>query len=95
MLVQTLEHQFKSIRDLLIAEIKLYSDKLKESYEEMVVELKKQQNENMKEMEREMLTELVKSMSLEKSIVQKIENKRYERIRCNELMNFMEESNVE
>jgi hypothetical protein len=61
----------------------------------MITELQRQQTENVKEMEKEMLKGLIDNIALEKSVVEKIENKRYERIKCNELLNFMEQSNVE
>jgi hypothetical protein len=49
----------------------------------------------MKQMETELIKELVKNIAIEKGVLEKIENKRYERIKCQELMSFMEESNIE
>ena len=61
----------------------------------MIYELQKQQSQNMKQMEAELLKELVKNITIEKGVLEKIENKRYQRIKCHELMSFMEESNID
>ena len=75
--VEAVEDYFKGIRDHIIKQIRSHKDKLRESYNQMIHELQRQQAENIKHMERQMLNELMKNIDLQKSFVDKIENERY------------------
>lgn len=46
-------------------------------------------------MEIDLRNEFYMSISLDKEIVEKIDNKRYERIKCKELFTFLETKNID
>lgn len=46
-------------------------------------------------MEKDLNAEFFRCISLDKELEEKIYNKRYERIKCNELFNFINSKNIE